>query len=81
MAIARSTGRQVACKIIDLQAIRRNGKQKLSLLKKDSDEKYEGHSVFVTPARMSRRSLQRSTNEYTDRIRREVDIMKGLSHV
>ena len=81
MATARSTGRQVACKIIDLRAVRRNGNQKLSLLKKGPDQKREEQSVFVTPARVSERSLRQSTNEYTNRIRREVDIMKGLCHV
>ena len=81
MAIARSTGRQVACKIIDLRAIRRSGTQKLSLLKNAPDKKHEEQSLFVAPVQISRRSLQQSINEYTNKIKREVDIMKGLCHV
>ena len=67
MAIDNRTGRQLACKIINLRSIREK-------------EMARARGGVLSTIR-SKKAFERRVDELTARVLREVDIMKGLSHV
>ena len=81
MAITCSTGRQVACKVIDLRSIRREEDRKSTKFKMVRDKRCDGPSTERAMDVTFKDAKQRSVEQHTVKISREVEIMKGLCHV
>ncbi|KAL9119819.1 MAG: hypothetical protein Q9187_003626 [Circinaria calcarea] len=67
MAIDIRTGRQLACKVINLRSVR--------------EKEMERVRIGTLPAKTSKEAFERRIEELTACVLREVEIMKDLSHV
>ena len=80
MALKVSTGKQLACKIVDLRGIRRNEKQRL-----DDEWRLKKKGTKLTLFKYSRQEMLSKMTEKVEecvgKVEREIDILRFLSHV
>ena len=83
MAVKLDLGKQLACKIVDLRSIRRKEKKRLIQLAADKEAK-KGRYSSISSTRSKRQSSEMAkqiAEGSVNKIAREVEILKNVSHV
>lgn len=81
MAIDHSVGRQLACKVVDLQTIRQITMERLQKFHIIRDTSEEATGTAGALSQMSRDTIERNVKQHTASLSREVEILKDISHV
>ena len=81
MAVKKSTGRQLACKIVDFRKIRTQEAMKFEKLNETRNREKDGPQTPQASANMLSDSQRYAVEEHARKIAREVELLKELSHV
>lgn len=81
MAINLLSGRQSACKIIDLRKIQDREKQKFEQFKRSRDKSNDSKDTKKVLRKMAKEVTEREVLKEAQKVLREAEILMELSHV
>ena len=81
MAVKESTGGQLACKIVDLRKVRAEERRKFHKLNEIRSKDNDGPKTPQALAKVLSDTQSLKVEEHTNKLAREVELLKELSHV